>query len=101
MSDSIAIIGAGLAGTVLSQRLNAAGLTVTIYEKSRGTGGRMASCRLEGTSADLGAALLCATPDTPFFGGYSNKTRYNTGSPLPKTLRVMLYLGRALWRVTA
>lgn len=67
MSESIAIVGAGLAGAVLSQRLSAAGLTVTLYEKSRGTGGRMASCRLEGTSADLGAALLCATPDTPFF----------------------------------
>lgn len=63
MSDSIAIIGAGLAGTVLSQRLNAAGLlTVTIYEKSRGTGGRMASCRLEGTSADLWrGAAVCNT----------------------------------------
>lgn len=55
MRDKIAIIGAGMAGAVLAQRLSAAGHQVTVIEKSRGTGGRMASCRIGDTSADLGA----------------------------------------------
>lgn len=51
----IAIIGAGFAGTVLANRLLQAGYQVTIYEKSRGTGGRLSSCRIGKDSADLGA----------------------------------------------
>lgn len=51
----IAIIGAGFAGAVLANRLLQAGYQVTIYEKSRGTGGRLSSCRLGKDSADLGA----------------------------------------------
>lgn len=60
MSTSIAIIGAGMAGTTLAQRLQAGNYQITLFEKSRGTGGRMASCRLSASSghphsADLGA----------------------------------------------
>ncbi len=54
----IAIIGAGLAGATLANKLMSAGCTVTLFEKSRGTGGRIASCRLEDGSSDLGAPFL-------------------------------------------
>lgn len=54
MTKKIAIIGAGLAGSVLADRLNHFA-EVIVFEKSRGTGGRMSSCRLGGYSADLGA----------------------------------------------
>ncbi|TNF02417.1 MAG: hypothetical protein EP323_08635 [Gammaproteobacteria bacterium] len=52
---NIAIIGAGLAGATLANRLIQAGWQVTLYEKSRGTGGRLASCRLSNTPTNLGA----------------------------------------------
>jgi len=54
MSKRIAIIGAGLSGAVLAHRLCQAGHIVTVFEKSRGTGGRIASSRIEGSSADIG-----------------------------------------------
>lgn len=56
----VAIIGAGLAGAVLTERLLAAGLEVSIFEKSRGTGGRLASARLGDQSGDLGAPAIDA-----------------------------------------
>lgn len=58
--QSVAIIGAGLAGAVVAQRLLAAGIAVTVFEKSRGTGGRLASARLGEFSADLGAPAIDA-----------------------------------------
>ncbi len=56
--EYIAVIGAGLAGAVVSNRLTQAGHKVTVFEKSRGSGGRMASCRLPDTSCDLGAPWI-------------------------------------------
>jgi renalase len=41
----VAVIGAGLAGAACAQGLRAAGLQVTLFEKSRGVGGRMATRR--------------------------------------------------------
>ncbi|BBB30283.1 NAD(P)/FAD-dependent oxidoreductase [Neptunomonas japonica] len=60
----VAIIGAGIAGSTLANKLLSAGYEVSIYEKSRGTGGRLASCRLGDNSADLGAPLLSPASDT-------------------------------------
>ncbi|MGY8872540.1 MAG: NAD(P)/FAD-dependent oxidoreductase [Pseudomonadales bacterium] len=54
----IAIIGSGIAGATLANKLISAGYDITIYEKSRGTGGCIASCRLGDDSADLGAPFL-------------------------------------------
>ncbi len=51
----VAIIGAGLAGAVLAQRLHTAGHAVSIFEKSRGPGGRMATRRANGFAFDHGA----------------------------------------------
>lgn len=47
---SVAVIGAGIAGAAAAHRLTAAGLDVTVIDKGRGVGGRMATRRL---SADL------------------------------------------------
>jgi len=58
--SKIAIIGAGVAGATLAQRLTQAGVEVSVYEKSRGTGGRLSSCRLPSSTADLGAPFLKA-----------------------------------------
>ena len=52
----VAVIGAGIAGLFAARTLSDHGLAVTVFEKSRGVGGRMASRRTdEGTSFDHGA----------------------------------------------
>lgn len=59
MKTSIAIIGAGIAGITLARNLSAM-VDVTVFEKSRGLGGRMANRRREGFSFDHGAQYFTA-----------------------------------------
>lgn len=56
----IAIIGAGLAGLACASALQAQGHRVTIFEKSRGTGGRLATRRQEDWQCDHGAQYFTA-----------------------------------------
>lgn len=60
MNASIAIIGTGLAGLSAAQTLTAAGHDVQLFDKSRGSGGRMASKRSDAGSLDLGAQYFTA-----------------------------------------
>jgi len=50
--QSVAVIGAGVAGLVCARELQRAGFTVTVFEKSRGVGGRTSTRR-----GDAGAAF--------------------------------------------
>ena len=59
MKNSIAIIGAGIAGITLARAL-VPSAQVTIFEKSRGLGGRMANRRREGFAFDHGAQYFTA-----------------------------------------
>jgi len=59
----VAIIGAGIAGTYASWLLHKKGISSVIIEKSRGTGGRSSSKRLEDTSCDLGAPYFELTSE--------------------------------------
>ncbi len=52
----VAIIGAGLAGLTCASELQNKGLTVELFDKSRGVGGRLATRRLHNTRADHGLA---------------------------------------------
>lgn len=63
----IAIIGAGLSGLVVAQRLSAHA-NVTVYEKSRGVGGRMATRYAGRYEFDHGAQFF--TAGTPAFREY-------------------------------
>ncbi|MGB0204694.1 MAG: NAD(P)/FAD-dependent oxidoreductase [Neptuniibacter sp.] len=54
----VAIVGAGLAGSVLADLLVKNNCLVTVFDKSRGTGGRLSTCRLGDYSADLGAPYI-------------------------------------------
>lgn len=56
--DSIAIIGAGIAGLACARQLQAAGRRVALFDKARGPGGRMASRRLGEAVVDLGAQFF-------------------------------------------
>ena len=56
--QDVAVVGAGLAGLVCAQRLQQAGYAVTVLEKSRGLGGRMATRRIDGMPLDHGARYV-------------------------------------------
>ncbi len=60
MNAPIAIIGTGIAGLSAAQALHAAGHDVELFDKSRGSGGRMASKRSDAGSLDLGAQYFTA-----------------------------------------
>ena len=56
----IAIIGAGMAGITAARTLDQAGHQVTVFEKSRGFGGRMSARRSDFGSFDHGAQYFTA-----------------------------------------
>ncbi|MCK7550128.1 NAD(P)/FAD-dependent oxidoreductase [Marinobacter goseongensis] len=51
----VAVVGSGLAGLSAARLLTQQGTSVTLFEKSRGPGGRLAAKRVTGGSADVGA----------------------------------------------
>ncbi len=57
----IAVIGAGLAGLTAARALKDAGHEVTVFDKSRGLGGRLATRRTEAGGIDHGAPWVTAT----------------------------------------
>ena len=66
MSTShIAIIGAGISGLSCARDLTQAGLQVTLFDKARGPGGRMASRRFDEVTIDHGAQYF--TVNSPEF----------------------------------
>jgi len=68
-SPRIAIIGAGMAGLSCAHALQQHGLDVTLFEKSRGVGGRLATRRNEaGDSFDHGAQYI--TTRSPEFSRF-------------------------------
>ncbi len=60
MTDHVAIIGAGMAGLAAARLLDAAGVACTIFDKSRGVGGRMSTRRVDGFQFDHGAQYFTA-----------------------------------------
>jgi len=58
----VAVVGAGIAGLVAARDLAGAGHDVTVIEKSRGLGGRLAARRVEGTVVDHGLPVLEVPP---------------------------------------
>ncbi|UAW97913.1 FAD-dependent oxidoreductase [Halopseudomonas nanhaiensis] len=56
----IGIIGAGLAGISAARALASRAHTVTLFDKSRGSGGRMSSKRTEAGELDMGAQYFTA-----------------------------------------
>lgn len=52
---NVAVMGAGLAGLTCAQQLKSLGFDVTVFEKSRGVGGRLSTRRVDWASFDHGA----------------------------------------------
>ena len=71
---SILIVGAGFTGSVLCKalRVTAPELTLTVWEKSRGAGGRQATKRHGEHSCDIGAQYLTHWKSDEFFKPYIN-----------------------------
>ncbi|QIK66704.1 NAD(P)-binding protein [Nocardioides sp. HDW12B] len=61
--EPIVVVGAGLSGVTCARAVAAAGLPVTVLERSRKPGGRMASRLVEGRRVDLGASYLTVADD--------------------------------------
>ena len=57
-AEEVLVIGAGMAGLTLARTLADAGASVTVAEKSRGIGGRMATRRTDHGSFDHGAQYV-------------------------------------------
>jgi len=64
----VAVIGAGLAGAVLARDLTEKGVDISVFEKSRGIGGRMTTRRGDGVEFDHGAQFF--TVRSPLFQTY-------------------------------
>ena len=60
MTVPIAIIGAGIAGLSAANALHKAGHAIQLFDKSRGSGGRMSSKRSDVGVLDLGAQYFNA-----------------------------------------
>lgn len=63
MNETIAIIGAGLAGATAARLLFREGAAVTVFEKSGGTGGRLSTRRTDYGPFDHGAQYINARGD--------------------------------------
>ena len=64
----VAVIGSGMAGLTAARILEAAGAIVTVFDKSKGTGGRLSSRSFEGGWIDHGAPYLSS--DLPHFSEF-------------------------------
>jgi len=59
-NETIAVVGAGIAGLLLARELKAGGREVVVLEKSRGLGGRLATKRTPDAVFDQGAQYFSA-----------------------------------------
>ena len=64
---TVIVVGAGIAGLACARELVDAGVPARVVERGPTVGGRLASVRLHGRQADVGAAYL--TADDPAFHG--------------------------------
>ncbi|MFT4993534.1 MAG: renalase [Paraglaciecola sp.] len=81
----IAIVGAGLTGSLLAHQLFEAGHQVTVFEKSRGRGGRSTQKRLSWGNFDIGASVIVAS-DPDFIGFMHAQVKAGTASRWPATV---------------
>ncbi len=64
METDVLIVGAGLSGLVAARELTKKGLNVTVLDKGRSVGGRLATRRIADGVADHGAQFFTARTNT-------------------------------------
>ena len=97
---TVAVIGAGLAGVVVAKALDALpGVQVTIFDKSRGMGGRMSTRRSETHSFDHGVPFFTARdPDfVAFLQGFLAAGQIADWRPQVVTLSLGEKAYRRIW----
>jgi renalase len=77
----IAIVGSGMAGLTAALLLREQKHEVTVFEKSRGPGGRMAAKRVAGGSVDIGAQYF--TIRNPAFSSFLSQYADGSFEPWP------------------
>ena len=87
-SPRIAVIGAGIAGLACATALVTTGAAVTVYEKSRGPGGRMSTRRGDDWQCDHGAQYFTAR-DPSFRAEVGRWERANAAAPWTPRLQVL------------
>ncbi len=87
-SPRIAVIGAGIAGLACATALLASGAAVTVFEKSRGPGGRMSTRRGDDWQCDHGAQYFTAR-DPAFRAEVSRWERAGAAAPWTPRLQVL------------
>ncbi|WP_426415633.1 NAD(P)/FAD-dependent oxidoreductase [Aestuariirhabdus sp. LZHN29] len=58
IKTNVAVVGAGISGSLISRRLADAGLKVTLFDKDRGAGGRLKNLTLDGEPVDIGVPYI-------------------------------------------
>ncbi|MFZ3194277.1 MAG: FAD-dependent oxidoreductase [Moraxellaceae bacterium] len=76
MPLEVAVVGAGMAGLSCARRLAEAGMSVTVFDKSRGAGGRMATRRVE----DVAAGSFGFDHGAQYFTAHSTAFQQAVGS---------------------
>ncbi len=93
-SRHIAVIGAGMAGIACARTLVQAGHRVTVFEKSRGAGGRMATRRSEFGGFDHGAQFFTVRDER--FQRALQSTAAPVASWRVNTVRVLDAMGQTM-----
>lgn len=96
MSETIAIIGAGISGLTAARILSHRGHRVAIFEKSRGIGGRLSTRRTDHGSFDHGAPYI-ETKDPKFralLTGLSNLSSVCPWEPAGKSSTDIWHVGQ-------
>lgn len=78
----VAVIGAGMAGLACASALHAAGVRVTLFDKGRSVGGRLATRRVDGLVFDHGAQYA-ASRDPAFTAAMQAMAAMGDAAPWP------------------
>lgn len=81
----VLVIGAGMAGLIAARELREAGRSVTILDKGRGPGGRMATRRIGNATFDHGAQCFTLTESLPGSGPLRQRLGESLVEWLPPT----------------
>src|SRR4051794_20157682 len=93
-SPRVLVVGAGIAGGACAAALRHGGLAVTVRERARAPGGRLAAPVLNGRRVDLGAAYFTVSDDT-FGAVVTDWQRRGLARPWTDTLAVYSAGGRS------